>query len=82
MTAITVRELIAELAEVDLDLPVYLQIDQEGNGYHTVRGVEAGMTDLEEQRPDSITPPDAAENPKEWDLEPGEYKTNCVVVYP
>ena len=80
--AITVGELREALSELDDRLPVYLQIDPEGNGFHQVEGAEEGMTDLEEHRPSSIIPPGAKEEPEEWDLDPGEYKTNCVVIYP
>lgn len=83
MTAITIRALIAELSELDLDLPVYLQIDPEGNGFHAVRGVEVGMREGDEHRPDSIIPPEAKLQPAEWCLdEDHPYKTDCAVVYP
>lgn len=82
MSTITVRELREQLSELNDNLPVYLQTDPEGNGYHSVGGVEAGMTDLEQHRPDDIHSPRAEEFPEEYGLEPGEYKTNCVVIYP
>jgi hypothetical protein len=82
MTAITVKQLRVILGAQDDHLPVYLQIDPEGNGFHQVQGIEAGMTNLEEHRPDAILPPSAGDEPEEWGIGEGEYKTNCVVIYP
>lgn len=36
---VTVRQLIDELSELPLDLPVLVPRDEEGNGYHWCRGV-------------------------------------------
>ena len=84
MSAITVKELREALDAIKGcdNLPVYLQIDPEGNGYLQVSGIEVGMAKGNSYSPDRIAPPEAAENPEEWCLEPGEYKTNCLLVYP
>ena len=43
----TVKELKEELANLPDDMELVLQIDPEGNGYHTVRGIDCDciMTD-------------------------------------
>lgn len=36
-----VKELLEQLKTLDPDMELYLQIDQEGNGYEQVRGIDS-----------------------------------------
>lgn len=57
---ITVGTLITWLSEMPKDTPVILQLDEEGNGYHNLHGVEiahaedASAYDIEVVHPDDI----------------------------
>jgi hypothetical protein len=64
-----VRTLIEELSKLNGDLDLILQIDQEGNGYEEVRGIEECSFDG-----DSALHPD--------DLEEGVEYEKRAVIYP
>lgn len=80
-----VSDLIKDLQKLDQDLPIILQQDPEGNGYHWVRGAEtvAIGEDYDTCRVESVghyelTPELEEAGYTEDDI----YSNPCVVVYP
>lgn len=75
-----VGELKALLSNAPDNLPIYIQIDPEGNGFHKAQGAEEGMFEGDTNRPDDIHPPEAAEQPQRYEVE--NYERNCMVIFP
>lgn len=70
----TVKELIKELKKLPQELPVILQQDPEGNGYHQCGG--AGLENVED--PEAYRPEPLCVG----DDDHAEFLGNVVVIYP
>lgn len=78
----TVNELIKQLKELPGDLQVILQIDPEGNGYDTIRGVEFCIADkdLEEVYNINTTAEETWwETEEEWETQKQKMKEVAVI---
>ena len=78
----TVKELKEELAKFPDDMELYLQIDPEGNGYHSVRGIDPDgiLTEDGEIYDASWTADEACLEEEEW--EEMKKQKRVGVVYP
>lgn len=78
-----VRELIEELKAIDPELEVYLQIDQEGNGYNKVRGADPDVIFVsnEEVYDASLSAEDNGFDEEEWE-ELKALHPKAVIIFP
>jgi len=73
---LTVQELRAQLNDLPDHLPVYLQSDPEGNGFHAACGSDLGIKEgRDDSRPDDISSPTDVD----YAL---RIHPDCVVIYP
>jgi len=76
-----VKDLLEQLKELDPELNLYLQIDQEGNGYNEVRGIDPDNVMVgEDVYSTDWSADDACMDEDEWE----ELKNSpkCAVIYP